>query len=602
MSTCPPGLRARASRSRFAGLTNRRFVCFCLRHGSGKKRCTASNVASGTRSSRKSTASPISTRRLGTPTSSASASIRASPGVWTSMATMSCSGKAAAYAIAACPCPQPISRTTGALRPNAAEASKGPSGRDRDGARRSTRSLVRDDSRPRRTNVRTRAGVTPGGRSGTTCSLGPVDPAGALVGDDSGAPDGDDGAVVAEAGRGLVAEPLGEPLEAGADERLGPAEHAVDAVDEGLVTGLDDAVAVEHERVTATDRARLTGVVGMVDDTEQRPAPAGEHPPPAGTRRELGGRRVAGIPDGEVAGLEVDGEVYGRREALVPAQPQQVVVGGLEEATLAHLPQQAAERTGEQQRAGACLATLARDVDQGDLEGGAVGGAARHDEVTGEPVAVGGLEGDLGPPRRGQRRQLTLGPEPVPHVDEHGLATDPDDADLRAGVREPQHDRHDGDGHDLRAGGRCLELTEIDAEARHREEEADVDDEQQTGFEEEAREHDDERVHAPWHVVRPDGDRHRRGDAQPEEGGDENPRCMAQPRTQLPETSCRSGGVARAPRDDALDPGHVPPRRDGGDGGRHAVSSRTNPAKPASPPCSRTPKPYPDAGCGAPHR
>src|SRR6476661_7412028 len=168
----------------------------------------------------------------------------------------------------------------------------------------------------------------------------------ACAGDDSGAPDGDDGAVVAEAGRGLVAEPLGESLEAGSDEGLGATEHAVDAVDEGLVARLDDAVAVEHERVTATDRARLTGVVGLVDDTEQRPAPTGEHPPPAGTRRELSGRRVAGIPDGEVAALEVDGDVHGRGEALVPAQSQQVVVGGLEEATLAHLPQQAAERAG----------------------------------------------------------------------------------------------------------------------------------------------------------------------------------------------------------------------------------------------------------------
>src|SRR6478736_4443658 len=109
----------------------------------------------------------------------------------------------------------------------------------------------------------------------------------ACAGDDSGAPDGDDGAVVAEAGRGLVAEPLGESLEAGSDEGLGPTEHAVDAVDEGLVARLDDGAAVEQESVTATDRARLAGVFGMVDVSDQWSGPPGEHPPPAGTRREL---------------------------------------------------------------------------------------------------------------------------------------------------------------------------------------------------------------------------------------------------------------------------------------------------------------------------
>ena len=118
---------------------------------------------------------------------------------------------------------------------------------------------------PRRTNVRTRAGVTPGGRSGTTAPCGPsTRPPRSRSGwarhrlrravrsprhrsergggrrsaaTTSAAPDHDDGTVVAEAGRGVVAEPLGQPVEAGADERLGPPEHPVDAVDEGPCHG-----------------------------------------------------------------------------------------------------------------------------------------------------------------------------------------------------------------------------------------------------------------------------------------------------------------------------------------------------------------------------
>ena len=46
------------------------------------------------------------------------------------------------------------------------------------------------------------------------------------------------------------------------DERLGPAEHPVDAVDEGLVARLDDAVAVEDEGVAAADGAGLARELG----------------------------------------------------------------------------------------------------------------------------------------------------------------------------------------------------------------------------------------------------------------------------------------------------------------------------------------------------
>ena len=76
--------------------------------------------------------------------------------------------------------------------------------------------------------------------------------------------------------------------------------------------------------------------------------------------------------------IEVDPDVHRRRKALGPPQPQQVVVGRLQEATLAHLAEEAAERAGQQQGAGSRLATLAGDVDERDLQQPPVGRAARH--------------------------------------------------------------------------------------------------------------------------------------------------------------------------------------------------------------------------------
>ena len=59
--------------------------------------------------------------------------VRATPGTWTSTASTSWSGCAAAYAMAAAPCPHPMSRTTGASRPNASRGTSGPGGSPRAG-------------------------------------------------------------------------------------------------------------------------------------------------------------------------------------------------------------------------------------------------------------------------------------------------------------------------------------------------------------------------------------------------------------------------------------------------------------------------------------
>ena len=56
------------------------------------------------------------------------------------------------------------------------------------------------------------------------------------------------------------------------------------------------------------------------------------------------------------------------REALLPVLPQQVRVGRGEELRRRQRAEQAAERTREQQRAGAGALALAGDVDDRDLE------------------------------------------------------------------------------------------------------------------------------------------------------------------------------------------------------------------------------------------
>ena len=108
-------------------------------------------------------------------------------------------------------------------------------------------------------------------------------------------------------------------------------------------------------------------------------------------------------------------------------------------------PEQAAERAGQQQRPGAGVDALARDVDQGDLQRLAVAGG--HQEVAAERRAAGRLEHRHRVPALGQVRQPALGPDPVPQLDQHLVAAQALQAELLPGPGQhvgEQRGDHDG--------------------------------------------------------------------------------------------------------------------------------------------------------------
>ena len=127
VATCstPPSASRSATRSANASSTNRRLMCRCFGHGSGKNTCTPASdaVPSISRSSRR--ASPSRTRTLVSACASSSLSRLPWPGVWMSTASTSRSGSAAASSAVASPMPKPISSRTGAVRPNSAGRTSG---------------------------------------------------------------------------------------------------------------------------------------------------------------------------------------------------------------------------------------------------------------------------------------------------------------------------------------------------------------------------------------------------------------------------------------------------------------------------------------------
>ena len=129
-------------------------------------------------------------------------------------------------------------------------------------------------------------------------------------------------------------------------------------------------------------------------------------------------------------GLEVEREVDGRGEALVPVLVEEEVVGGDEELLGRQRPQQATEGTGEQQGTGAGPLPLAGDVDHDDVEAVAVAG--RDDEVAGEGRAAGRAQLAAHVPAVRQRRDAALLEDAVAQVDQHRLAAQPGHA--RAGT------------------------------------------------------------------------------------------------------------------------------------------------------------------------
>ena len=99
---------------------------------------------------------------------------------------------------------------------------------------------------------------------------------------------------------------------------------------------------------------------------------------------------------------QVDGDVHGGGEALVPVLAQQIVVGGRQEPVGLLLAEQPAERARQQQRARAGLHALARDVDEDHLQPASVRRSRGDDEVARERLPVCRLDGGLRVPPAGQ--------------------------------------------------------------------------------------------------------------------------------------------------------------------------------------------------------
>src|ERR1700712_971909 len=94
-------------------------------------------------------------------------------------------------------------------------------------------------------------------------------------------------------------------------------------------------------------------------------------------------RRGTGLAELERAGAQIDLEVDRRGEALTPVLAEKVVVGGRQEPVTGEGGDDAVEGTREEQCPGPRLDTLARDVDDDQIEL-VVRRAPRHDEVARE--------------------------------------------------------------------------------------------------------------------------------------------------------------------------------------------------------------------------
>ncbi len=125
----PPSARAAVAISAKAAVTRRRLTWRDLCHGSGKKTHSSLALPRGRSSVSTSGAFASASRRLCTPARSASSMVRASPARNTSTARKSRSGVSAAACTIAWPCPEPISTTRGAERPQTATGSRNDCGR-----------------------------------------------------------------------------------------------------------------------------------------------------------------------------------------------------------------------------------------------------------------------------------------------------------------------------------------------------------------------------------------------------------------------------------------------------------------------------------------
>ena len=197
------------------------------------------------------------------------------------------------------------------------------------------------------------------------------------------------------------------------------------------------AAAQRPRACTGTRRPSISPSAGPSDScTSQRPDPARSW--------AAGGWPAERTSKSPVA--QVEREVDRGREPLVPVLAEQVVVGRGQELVRRQRRQQAAERAGEQQRAGAGLLPLAGDVDDASSSRRPIGPGRRRrsrPRTACHPRSAA-------PTRRTSRaaaRGAALAQDPVAQVDQHRLAMAPADPEPGAAERRQQHDEADHEDH-----------------------------------------------------------------------------------------------------------------------------------------------------------
>ena len=187
---------------------------------------------------------------------------------------------------------------------------------------------------------------------------------------------------------------------------------------------------------------------------------------------------MSGRPDPVGAAGQVEAQVDGRREAVLPGVVDQVGVGRRQELGRLDRRHQAAHGSGQQQGPGAGPVTLAGDVDHRDVEASGLD-VAHDEEVAGEARAPRRADHRLGVPRARQVGQHPLTLDPVAELGQHRLPHAAGDAEPRPAERRQhedegeQEDHHDGE-HDAAVEGRHLRQSEgqqhhvVDHEPRQR--------------------------------------------------------------------------------------------------------------------------------------
>jgi len=132
----------------------------------------------------------------------------------------------------------------------------------------------------------------------------------------------------------LRPELLDQPLDpvglASVQRLLGLADEPVDAQLDLHLRGLHQTVGVEQHGVAGPHHPAHALELGSLDQPEDRTV-ALQGRPPAAAGGEVDGRRVSGGPDLEVTAGQVEGQLDGGGEPLVPLVPEQVRVGGRQE-------------------------------------------------------------------------------------------------------------------------------------------------------------------------------------------------------------------------------------------------------------------------------